>query len=353
MNRNFNPEMLVLARESRGITQSELARLLSVTPGNLSRIESGLVQVSDELFDKVVEVLHYPHHFFFQTDRVYGYGSTCIYHRKRQSLPVFTLKKLLAEINVIRIRVGKLLGGVDIETENKFFRMDVADYDGHAEHIAKIVRRQWGLPSGPVANLTSVIENAGGIVINCSFGTNKIDAMSQWVVGQPPLFFVNSDIPADRSRFTLAHEIGHVIMHQVPTPEMEKEADKFASEFLMPAEDIKPHLSPMSLPRLAVLKPYWKVSMAALLMKASDLGKITPRQKTYLWTQMGKQGFRLREPVEIPHEKPTILQDIINVHLEDHGYSVSELSHVVASFENEFAEFFLPPAPPQKLRVVS
>jgi Zn-dependent peptidase ImmA (M78 family) len=230
--------------------------------------------------------------------------------------------------------------------------MDSVDYSGYSEHIAKIVRRKWGIPPGPVDNLTSVIENAGGIVIRCSFGTKKIDAMSQWVVGQPPLFFVNSEIPADRSRFTLAHEVGHVIMHQIPTPEMEKEADRFASEFLMPEEDIKPHLTSMSLPRLASMKPYWKVSMAALLMRASDLKRITPRQKTYLWTQMGRQGFRLHEPVEIPSETPTVLQDIIDVHLNEYGYDIAELSHLVASFEVEFRKTYLPLPPPQRLRVV-
>jgi Zn-dependent peptidase ImmA (M78 family)/transcriptional regulator with XRE-family HTH domain len=359
MSRNINPEMLVLARESRGITQSELAKMLSEAlgtsraPGNLSKIESGLIQVSDDLLDTLVELLHYPRHFFYQTDRIYGYGSTCIYHRKRQSLPVTALRKLMAQINVIRIQVGKLLNSVEIDSENQFFRMDSVDYDGHAEHIASIVRRKWGLAPGPVDNLTNVIENAGGIVIRCPFGTNKIDAMSQWVAGQLPLFFVNEEIPTDRSRFTLAHEVGHVIMHQIPTPDMEKEADRFASEFLMPAEDIRPHLSPVSLPRLASLKPYWKVSMAALLMRASDLGKITSRQKTYLWTQMGKQGFRLKEPVEIPPEKPTVLQDIIDVHLNDHGYDIVELSHLVASFDDEFRKRFLPPPPPERLRIIT
>src|SRR5215203_4796929 len=113
MTQTINPEMLVLARESRGIKQGELEKRLSVTQGKISKLESGLLQVTDDFLDGLAEALHFPREFFYQTDRVYGYGTTCIYHRKRQSLPVFTLKKLLAEINVIRIKIRKILGGVD------------------------------------------------------------------------------------------------------------------------------------------------------------------------------------------------------------------------------------------------
>ncbi|MEK6334013.1 MAG: XRE family transcriptional regulator [Acidobacteriota bacterium] len=346
-----NPEMLVLARESRGLRQSELATRLSITQGKLSKLESGLLQVSDDFLDNLVAEVHYPHEFFQQTDRVYGYGTTCIYHRKRQSLPLLELRRLIAELNVKRIQIARLLRGAEIEADNRFFRMDIEDYSGDAVHIADFLRRSWGIPSGPIENLTTAIEAAGGIVLRRSFGTSKIDAMSQWAPGEPPLFFINSEIPADRCRFTLAHEIGHIIMHQAPTPDMESEADEFAAEFLMPARDIGPYLKDISLPRLAVLKQYWKVSMGALLKRAADLNKITGRQHKYLWTKMSKQGYRLHEPVKIPAEEPTVLTDIIKVHQTYHGYSLVDLANLVSSFPDEFCKTFLPNAP-ERLRIV-
>lgn len=351
MTKNINPEMLVLARESRGIRQSELAGKLSVTQGKLSKLESGLLQVSEDFLDKLVEKVHYPHEFFYQTDRVYGYGTTCIYHRKRQSLPLLELRRLIAELNVRRIQITRLLRGAEVEAENRFYRMDSADYEGDAAGIADLLRRSWGISNGPIENLTTAIEAAGGIVLRRSFGTSKIDAMSQWAPGEPPIFFINSEIPADRSRYTLAHEIGHIVMHQAPTPNMEGEADRFAAEFLMPARDIGPYLKDIGLPRLAVLKQYWKVSMAALLKRASDLNKITVRQQKYLWTKMSKQGYRLHEPVEIPAEEPTVLTDIIDIHRMHHGYSVVDLANLVSSFPDEFCNTFLPS--PAKLRIVS
>lgn len=350
MSRHFNPRMLVLAREARGYTQGELAARLSVTQGNVSKIESGMLDVSESLLETISEVLEYPVSFFYQTDAVYGYGSACIYHRKRQSVPALVLRKLIAEMNVLRIQVTRLLRGTEVEHENKFHRMDIVEFDGNAEHIAKLVRRSWGIHPGPVDDLTAAIEMAGGIVIKCSFGTNKIDAMSQWLPSLPPLFFMNAEAPGDRLRFSLAHEVAHVIMHQVPTNDMETEADRFAAEFLMPEADIRHYLKPISLPRLATLKPYWKVSMSALLKRASDLGMITSRQKSYLWTQMGKQGYRLKEPVDIMTEEPSVLEDIIDVHRRELGYTISELSRLVESHEQEFRARYLRP---HKLRIVS
>lgn len=352
MSNTINPEMLVLARESRGIRQGELATRLGVTQGKISKIESGLLQVTDDYLDRLAVMLHYPRDFFYQTNRVYGHGTTCIYHRKRQSLPLLELRRLIAELNVRRIQISRLLRGAEVEAENRFHRMDAEDYNYDAPAIANLLRRSWNIPNGPIDNLTTAIEAAGGVVLRRSFGTNKIDAMSQWAPGEPPLFFINSEIPSDRSRYTLAHEIGHIVMHQVPSPDMEGEADRFAAAFLMPERDIAPYLKGISLPRLAVLKPYWKVSMAALLKRAYDLNKVTARQYKYLWTKMSKQGYRLNEPVEIPTEEPTVLNDIIEVHRADHGYSTMDIAKLVRSYPDEFRNTFLP-AEPMRLRVVS
>jgi Zn-dependent peptidase ImmA (M78 family) len=230
--------------------------------------------------------------------------------------------------------------------------MDADDYSHDAPAIAHLLRSSWGIPNGPIENLTTAIEAAGGVVLRCSFGTKKIDAMSQWAPGEPPLFFVNSEIPADRCRYTLAHEIGHIVMHQVPSPDMEGEADRFAAELLMPERDVAPYLKGISLPRLAVLKPYWKVSMAALLRRAFDLNKITARQYKYLWTRMSKQGYRLYEPVDIAQEEPSVLNDIIDVHRADHGYSVMDMAKLVSSYPDEFRTTYLPNEP-MRLRIVS
>jgi Zn-dependent peptidase ImmA (M78 family)/transcriptional regulator with XRE-family HTH domain len=337
----MNPNMLVLARESRGVTQFQLAGQLGISQANVSKLEAGLLAVDAELLGRIARALKYPVRFFSQPDPVFGYGSSCLYHRKRQSLPVHDLRRITAELNVLRIGVSRLLQGVEVESAHRFPRMDLADFEDSPEYIAQLIRGAWALPSGPVQNLTRAIENAGGIVVRCSFGTTKLDAISQWVPGMPPLFFVNAEIPTDRFRFSLAHELGHVVMHQIPTNDLETEADRFASEILMPAKEIAPHLSPLSIQKLAQMKPYWKTSMAALAKRAHDLGKISPRHYRTLFTQMGTLGLRIQEPVPLPPEEPELLMRIIDVHRKQQAYSIEELSDLVAVYEPEFRSRYL------------
>jgi Zn-dependent peptidase ImmA (M78 family) len=118
--------------------------------------------------------------------------------------------------------------------------IDLDSCDGDVERVATLVRAAWRLPLGPVANLTIAIEDAGGIVLKCAFGTPLIDAAHLWLPDMPPLFFVNENTSGDRLRWKLAHEIGHAIMHQCPNGDVETEANRFAGAFLMPADEIGP-----------------------------------------------------------------------------------------------------------------
>ena len=84
MHQTANPEMIILARESRGLTQSNLAKSLSVSQGKLSKIEHGVLNASEEILNKLSEELGYPIEFFFQDEPVYGAGLSPLYHRKRK-----------------------------------------------------------------------------------------------------------------------------------------------------------------------------------------------------------------------------------------------------------------------------
>ncbi len=137
-----------------------------------------------------------------------------------------------------------------------------------------------------------------------SFDTDQLDAISQYVPGSklPPLFYLNADTPADRLRFTLAHELGHIVMHHQQTNEanVEEEADRFAAEFLMPEQEIGTSLYALNIPKLTRLKGYWKVSMGAILRRARDIGKITDRQYRNLWEQMSRLGFQSASQASLP-----------------------------------------------------
>jgi Zn-dependent peptidase ImmA (M78 family)/transcriptional regulator with XRE-family HTH domain len=345
MSSEFNPEMLILARESRGYTQSSLARCLAVNQGTVSKIESGVMPVSSELLDKIGFVLKYPHDFFFQRDRVYGFGSSIFFHRKRR-LPNNLLRQLHAQMNIRRNHITRLLRSTEVEVPFGFRHIDADEYGGDVGKIAQLLRVAWRLPPGPVRNVTEAIENNGGVVVRYDFGTRKIDAISEWTEPCPPLFFVNSnsDITGDRLRLTLAHEVGHIILHRFPTLSMEIEANRFASEFLMPAHEIKPYLARLNMPKLAALKREWKVSMGALIERSFELGTITESQRRYLIINLRRSTHSFREPPEtdVQIESPRLLTELIETHLGELGYSVAELSKMVSELEPNFRTFYLP-----------
>ena len=349
MTQVVNNEMLQLAREARGLTQNQLAQRTSISQGHISKFESGQLQVPNEQLERLARALEFPTSFFFQPDRLYGMGISYVHHRKRHSLRVLDQKRIQAQINVLTLQITRLLRGVDIECENEFHALDIGDFDGDAEMIAQLVRARWSLPLGPVNDLMGSIESAGGVVVTRDFGARKFDAQSRWLSGLPPFFFANHDVPADRLRFTLAHEIGHVVMHRVPTENMESEADRFASEFLMPRDQILPDLSPFSLQRAAMLKPKWKVSIASLVVRAYNLGVIAHSQYRRCFTQLSAAGHRTAEPVVIPDEQSSLVLQLIDVYQRDHSYSVEELCGMLSISEREFRTLFLS-MPPLRLR---
>lgn len=350
---DFNREMLTLARESRGLTQSYLAEAVRMSQAEISKFETGIKLPTNEQVRRIASSLQYRSEFFYLGESKRDFGSGCIYyHRKRESAREGKLRELLALINVRRIQIKQLLPAVKTKNEYSFECLDIDEHMGDASRVAKSLRALWKIPPGPVASVIQVIENAGGIIVHANFGTDKIDALSQWLPGSPPVFLINDRIPTDRMRWTLVHELGHIVMHRFPTDSMEREADEFAAEFLMPAIQIKPQLHSITLARLASLKPYWRVAMSALLRRAADLGTVTPRAKKYLWMQMGMHGYRKHEPVEIPPEEPTLLRELLEFHRERLGHDTHEISHIMRIKESELMEAYFKPEKIRGLRLV-
>lgn len=338
----FNGAMLVLARESRGLTQRQLSDALGVQQSRISMMEMELRPAPDELLERIGAVLHYPREFFFQRSRLAGVGITEVFHRKRARVAKSVLAQIYARIEIRFMHLDALLRSVEIECHIP--HLDILDFQGHAEEVARIVRFKLEAPRGPINSMTDLLEDAGVIVIPFDFGTREVDAISRWLAPMSPVIFVNTESPTDRVRYSCAHELGHLVMHDLPSPDMEAEADAFAAEFLMPERDIRHELQQVDLARLAVLKKYWRVSMAALLMRAKSLGTITDNQSRYLWSRMSQAGYRVREPVELDaaDESPHLLQELIHAHTHDLGYSAEDLSSALRLELDEMKAEYLP-----------
>jgi len=336
----FNPEMLVLAREQRGHTQSHLAKELSTVPSLISKFERGDVVPTNENLERIAEFLDCPVEFFFQTDRIYGLGCSFLFHRRRKTMPQPEQRRLIAKLNVLRMQIERLLHGMEMDADNSFFRMDV-DQHGGPEKIASLVRTAWNLPQGPVSSVVGAIESAGGLVVAYPFGNSKASGMSWWLPNSLPLFFINSEMPGDHQRFTLMHEVGHVIMHRIPHERIEDEANRFAAEFLMPSREIVHDLGALNLERAAGLKAYWKVSMQAIIRRAIDLKKIPKSRFDRLSAQIGAAGYMRNEPLRIDPEQPTLLRQLVNLHLEQSTHTTNTLQKLaLIRNSREFNELY-------------
>ena len=331
-----NGDMLRLARQKMGFHQKDAAPLLGIEQPLLSRIENGMAQASDQLLLNAERVYGMPKSFFFLTDTVYGPPvSVHALWRKKAEVTGREMDSIVAELNIRAMHLRRLLEGVELRTKADVPSLDLDDY-GNADKIAALVRAHWKVSSGPIKNLTLLAERAGLIVMQSKMAGASVSGVTFAVPGLPPIVVLNAEMPSDRRRFTLAHEIGHLVMHRFPSPTMEQEANEFAACLLMPANDIRPAFlgRRVDLSLLGALKQEWRVAMSSLLMRAASLGYVTGGQQQYLFKQFNALKIRMREPAQydFPQEEPTIVPRVFDVHLKALGYSPEDLSRMLHIF---------------------
>ena len=338
----FNKDILRTVRQARGKSQAQLAEDAHISQAAISKIEAGLItEPTSDVIERLADAVGFPSSIFFEPDRSFGlpisvHGNAM--YRRKASTGNRALEKLEADLNIRLMHVRRLLAAADFEAQLRLPALDVDEYNGDVELIADMVRRTWLIPSGPLDNLVSYIERAGILIIECDLSSIGVDGLTIRSLSAPPCIFIDSTAPGDRQRFTLAHELGHLVMHSVPSPTMEEEANRFASALLIPRRDIRPYLlDKVSIAKLASLKPIWRVSMAALLMQCQSSGGVSEAQAQYLWRQMSAMGYRRAEPesIAIPRERPRVLAEILDMHMQQLGFSVDDLAQALHVYPQE------------------
>ena len=336
-------EALSTARTAAGLTQEQLARQAEVTQAALSRYENDQRQPDTETLERLAGALGVTGGLLERAAWVRGGLALDAHARRRASAPVRAWKSAEARLNILRIQMHRLLAMIDLEIPNALLGLDPLDHAPDA--AARLTRAQWGMAMGPVRGVTGWMESAGCVVLEWDFGTPRIDAVSQWV-GEYPVVMVNSLLPTDRKRLTLAHELGHLVIHGDPvhlSSEVEQEAMDYAAEFLMPAHVIRPDLRNLSLGKLSDLKRYWMVSMAALVERAHSLRTITDTRRISLYKALSARGWRKREPLseQLPPEQSSIPALIVQ-ELYKLRYTAEEIADFGGFADAEWAARVLP-----------
>jgi Zn-dependent peptidase ImmA (M78 family)/transcriptional regulator with XRE-family HTH domain len=333
--------MIVTARESRGYTQKSVSETIGLSQGTLSKIENGQSDPSGELVERIADALNYPASLLYRDFPLLHLPP--LFFRKRVSVSATVLKAAQARMNLSRLHLSMLLRSAEF-ADASIPSIDLAEFRGDVEGVARQLRAEWRLPRGPVENVTKLLEDAGVVVFRCEFGTRKLDAISIQKHGDlPPMVFVNANMPGDRLRFTLAHELGHLVLHHhVPMPGamIEHEANRFAAELLTPASEIRGFLSRPTIERLASLKPYWKVSISSLAMRAEELRQIGERQSRHLRMQLARAGYSDQEPFPIPTEEPRLVRELIDLHKGQLGYADTDLATALDLNVHEFRTLY-------------
>lgn len=354
MDRAANPVMITLARESRGISQKVLAERLGellgreFTQAAVSKLESGRIHAVGALLTALTEALGYPESFFCEQYEVYPPGMG--FYRKHKTLPAKFANRIEAALNIFRLHISKLLVSAEID----FIPIPECDVDeyGGARGAARAVRQYLQLPRGPIENVTEVLESMGIVVVPFDPQTRLFSGVSLLVNTESYVVLINSQMPGDRFRWTLVHELAHIVLHRLPSETMEAEADEFTGEFLMPYEEIAPDLKTLTVnnvvERLAALKRRWKVSMGAILTHGYKLGLISDWHHRQYRMKLADNGItRTQEPrgLDFPIEQPALLPELVDFHFNELNYSLSELSGLLGLYESDFISVYRPSLP--------
>ncbi len=305
-------EVIETARQAQGLTQAQLADKARVTQAALSRYENDLREPEPEVLERLAAALGVTVDFLQHAGRARGGMAMEAHMRRRSTAPPSVWRRLEARLNMHRWHVSQLFEEVSLRAEQQVPAFDLLDVT--PEQAARFVRAQWHMPAGPVRRLAQWLEAAGCVLIGEDFGTARVDGLSQWV-GDHPVILYNQAAPPDRVRLTLAHELGHLVLHSQGTigaDDLEAQANLFAGEFLMPGETIRPSLRNLKVGRLLDLKVEYGVSMQALVEKAFHLGLLTSNQRTNMYKTFSAKGWRTHEPrsEDIAVEKPALPEAI-------------------------------------------
>lgn len=334
-------EAIEAARRANGLTQAQAADASGITQTALSRYETGERKPESDILERLAGALGVTSDLLLGADRIRGAMAVDAHMRKRKTAKPTIWRQLEAKLNIYRLHTRHLFEEVSMQADQIIPRYDPLETT--PEDAARLTRMQWRMPVGPVRDIVAWMESAGCVIFEEDFESARVDGLSQWV-NDYPIVLLNTDSPPDRRRLTLAHELGHLCLHSVEvTEDMESEADRFAAEFLMPADVIRPSLRNLTEGRLFDLKREWGVSMQALIERAYGLKVLSGTHRTTLYKKFSARGWRTREPIsdELPDERSTLTGRIGDL-LAEKGLTLSEIARLAGFDESQIDHPFRP-----------
>lgn len=332
----FNPQRLAIVRKRRRLTSKALADLIGSSPVTISRLENGNNEPEEQTLDAIAKALEFPRAFFL--------GDDCD-ELTTEAASFRSLTAMSAKERNAALSAGALAYLFSDWVAQRFnlpepVLLDLS-FEADPEAAAHAIRQEWGLGQQPVSNMIKLLESKGVRVFSLAENTRNVDAFSCWR-DSTPYVFLNTLKSTEHSRFDSAHELGHLVLHKHGGPhqgrEAEVQANRFASCFLMPIEDVAGRVRGVTaLDDLVKAKKRWGVSVAALAYRLHKMNRLTDWQYRGFCIEMNRRGYRTREPESLPPERSVVWQKVLSALWSDRitkEYVAADLHIPAAELEN-------------------
>ncbi len=329
------PSRITEAREARSLSMGDLADSINITRQSVSKYERGIINPSFEVLQEISVKLDFPLDYFYKKDVIDTARSSSLFFRSKSNV----VKKIKTACryqvkwtNEVKKELERYVDFLDVDIPT----IDV-DYeeitDEDIEELAINLRDKWNIGDGPIDDLIGILENKGVIVSQfssnniCSF--SGIDAFSAWKDGVPYIVYNSVQKSAVRTRFSILHELGHIIMHSAISEEestkreivdfADMQADRFAAAFLLPATSFPNSIRGTSLSVMEIAKVKWGAAISTIIKRCENLELLTENQLNYLKRQMSTNKYWHKEPLDdvLTIKGPELLRDAILMLIEN------------------------------------
>ncbi|MCX6055952.1 MAG: XRE family transcriptional regulator [Chloroflexi bacterium] len=317
------------ARKAGNFSLRKLAEEIGVSAMAISKYERDQDVPSSGVLLRLSQALKVKIDFFFRPNAIHVQLQA---YRKHTALGI-------KEQDSIQIRIQDWVERY-IEAENLFpeerytgtlpsCKVNILD---EVEETALELHNHWSLGVDPIENLVQVLEDRG-IKVGFISGFEDFDACT-FKVGDDPVMVTKAELPGDRQRFNLGHELGHLILDIQGELKLEQAANRFAAAFLVPAKTVRFELGvqrkDLNINELYMLKQKYGLSMQGWIYRARDLGIITQNTAVRLFQQFRVNKWHTQEPGD-PYSSETSMrmERLIDRALAEDMISISRASELL------------------------
>lgn len=314
------------ARAALGLSLRDLADQVDLSHAAIKKYEDDLVVPSSDILIKLGNVLHVKVEYFFRPEH---FTFKNIQYRKHADMPEKHLQEITAKVlDQIerRVELENLFPVSPIETFSiKKLSKKINRFE-EIELMSENLRQQWRLGLDSIPDLINLFEEKGIKIVEIDNDRYpKIDGFCA-TIDRMPIIVVGNHRPGDRQRFTLVHELGHLLLDNQLSRSIniEEACNRFAGAFLLPKKSLtqfigeqRNHIEPRE---LNLLKQEFGISMTGILHRLKDINIIGNKLYSQLRGQFNERGWSKIEPGKpYPNDKPHIFEQMV-FHALAEGY---------------------------------